>query len=40
MDTGQIVLGMSFDRHYPNRKDHRKPYRGSRLADISAKEQA
>ncbi len=24
---------MSFDKNYPKRKDHRKPYRGSKAVD-------
>lgn len=29
--------GMSFDKHYANRKDWRKPYRGSRAVDKSCR---
>lgn len=28
---------MSFDNHYPNRKDRRKPYRGSKAFDRSCR---
>jgi hypothetical protein len=28
---------MSFDKSYKNRKDHRKPYRGSRAVDRSCR---
>jgi len=28
---------MSFDTHYPNRKDWRKPYAGSKLFDRSCR---
>jgi hypothetical protein len=28
---------MGFDKHYPNRKDWRKPYRGSRAVDRSCR---
>lgn len=28
---------MSFDKHYPNRKDHRRPYRGAASFDGSCR---
>lgn len=28
---------MSFDKNYPKRKDHRKPYRGSKSFDRSCR---
>jgi len=28
---------MSFDKHYPNRKDHRHPYRGAKRYDRSCR---
>jgi hypothetical protein len=28
---------MSFDKEYPNRKDHRKPYKGSKRFDTGCR---
>jgi len=28
---------MSFDNHYPNRKDHRRPYHGSKAFDATCR---
>jgi hypothetical protein len=35
--TGKLANTMSFDKHYPNRKDWRRPYRGSKAFDRSCR---